>query len=335
MHATRSRFAPRLGLSLLLTLSSGCHLFAQSDPAAEREIPTFVIPPARPGVDYERFIVFGDWGTGRDDQRRVADAMAERIRSEQARLAEGEETALDFLLTTGDNFYPAGVSSADDPQWKEKFEEVYDAPELRDAPVFASLGNHDHAGNAQAQLAYARKNPRWRMPARYYTVTRPLGEGRTLALFVLDTQPLTFRSGDPEQLEWLDAELAKSEATWKLVVGHHPLYSHTARGFNHTLIRRLEPLLVRHRVDIYVAGHDHILDLVRPVRGVYHLVSGAAGGPDKAYGASWTEESFYTATLGGFCYLRAGPQQLVIEFVRMNGETEYAHVLYRGRTGPF
>ncbi len=325
-----------LALAALLTLTSACLFAAPEDPAALREIPAVEVPPARADVPYQRFIAFGDWGTGRDDQQQVADAMASRLRAEAARIPAGGGQPLDFLVTTGDNFYPRGVASVDDPKWRTHFEEVYDAPTLREAPVFPSLGNHDYQGSVQAQIDYSAKNPRWRMPARYYKVRRPLGEGRALDLFVLDTERLGWRSSDPQQLAWLEQELGASDAVWKVVVGHHPLYSHSKRPFNLTLIRRLEPLLVAHDVDLYVAGHDHVLDLIRPVRGVYHLTSGAGGGSGKAYPVRWDDqESFYAATGGGFAYLRASPHELVIELVRLDGKTQYAHVLYEGRAGPF
>ena len=55
------------------------------------------------------------------------------------------------------------------------------------------------------------------------------------------------------------------------------MYSHSKRPYNLTLVRRLEPLLVAHKGDLYVAGHDHVLELTRPVKGVHHVVSGAGG----------------------------------------------------------
>ena len=71
------------------------------------------------------------------------------------------------------------------------------------------------------------------------------------------------------------------------------------------MIEKLEPLLVKHKVDVYFAGHDHTLEMLKPVKGVNYVVSGAAGGPDKAYNVTWSDDSFYAATLGGFVACRA------------------------------
>jgi hypothetical protein len=181
---------------------------------------------------------------------------------------------------------------------------------------------------------YSKTSERWRMPARYYTYTKPLGGGQVVQFFALDTNVLGV--ADPEQAAWLEQELAASRARWKIVYGHHPLYSHSHRFYNLRMIRHLEPLFVRYGVDLYMAGHDHMLEMLKPVRGVNYVVSGAGGGPDKAYTARWTESSHYAATLGGFVLVRVGAGELVIEFVRNEGETQHAQVIRkRAVIGPF
>jgi N-acetylmuramoyl-L-alanine amidase len=57
----------------------------------------------------------GDTGTGGPDQFKVAGAIFQTCAS----------SGCDFGLLLGDNFYPDGVSSADDPQRKTKFEQPY------------------------------------------------------------------------------------------------------------------------------------------------------------------------------------------------------------------
>ena len=288
-----------------------------TDPAASRRIPVFSIPAAKPGAASERFMVIGDWGTGRSDQRKVADAMATRAKRD----------GLDFILTTGDNFYENGVVSVDDPQWKTTFEDVYADAALR-VSIYPSLGNHDHRGSIQAQIDYSRENRRWTMPAAYYTFTRTLADGTIVQFFAIDSNPIRWQEdGFAEQLTWLDGELEKSSARWKIVFGHHPLYSHSVRGYGDVMIARLEPLLTKYQVDLYLAVHDHTLEMHKPVKGVHHVVSGAAGGPDKAYSVAWTDESYYAATLGGFVFIRVDKDALVIEFVRLDGQTQYAHTL--------
>lgn len=320
--------------AVALLVSAAVGIAFSQDPAAERALPPVRVPPAKPGQRYQRLIVLGDWGTGGKGQRQVAAAMADRVRREAAALPEGSGSPLDRVVTTGDNFYEHGVASVDDAPWQRAFEQIYTQPELQ-VPWLATLGNHDHRGDVAAQVAYTERSERWRMPARYYRVSLPLDPGRSVDLFCLDTSPLAFRNVDMAQLDWLGKELAASTATWKLVVGHHPLYSESVRPDNLTLIRRLEPMFVKYHVDAYVAGHDHVLELLKPIRGVTYVVSGAGAGSDRPYDVRWTARTHYASTGGGFVFLRIGSDELVIEFVREDGRSEYARVLVKDGAGPY
>jgi hypothetical protein len=113
------------------------------------------------------FIALDDWGrNGEYNQHSVAGQMAVAAR------------ALDvqFILALGDNFYPSGVRSTADPQWRASFEDVYSAHALN-VDWYVVLGNHDYKGNPQAEVDYSRVSRRWRMPARYDSVRRTIPGG--------------------------------------------------------------------------------------------------------------------------------------------------------------
>jgi 3',5'-cyclic AMP phosphodiesterase CpdA len=88
--------------------------------------------------------------------------------------------------------------------------------------------------------------------------------------------------------EWLEKSLAESPARWKVVMGHHPIWSSAGSKFHQArMMRRLIlPALCRH-ADMYLAGHEHTLELftddcagVPEAEGrppLPQLVSGAAG----------------------------------------------------------
>lgn len=294
---------------------------AQEDPADTHPIPDFTVPPARAEVDYERFIVIGDMGTGKPDQYSVAMAMAKRAESD----------GLDFVLTVGDNIYPIGVASATDLQWKTKFEDVYAANSLQ-VSWYPALGNHDYYGNEQAVIEYSQVNKKWILPSKYHTFTRTLSDGTKIQFFALDTDPiLRMKPEASVELMWLDDQLSNSSAQWKIVYGHHPLYSNGAyprvSPEKDIMIKALEPIFVKHKIDVYFAGHDHSLEILKPIKGIHYVISGAGAGPSRAYNVNWTDESFYAATLGGFVLCRVSRNELLIEFVRIGGGTQYAHVI--------
>src|SRR5690606_24441933 len=63
-----------------------------------------------------------------------------------------------------------------------------------------------------------------------------------------------------EQAAWLDAKLAATDATWKIVAMHHPMFELLQRRFGETGPERRAtflPVIERHGVDIVLQGHDH------------------------------------------------------------------------------
>lgn len=223
-----------------------------------------------------RFLVLGDWGRdGTDGQLQVAAAMG----------AWADAHPVRFVVSTGDNFYAFGVSGIGDRQWRTSFEEIYTQKSLQ-VPWYVALGNHDYRGRVQAQIDYSATSPRWRMPARSFTVVEPERGPPVLQLFVLDTSPflrtyrglfsLTKVSGqDPAFARaWLEKELAASTAPWKIVIGHHPVYSCGVHGDSPELVRDIVPLLEKYHVPLYVNGHDHSLQHL-VVGGLHYVTSGA------------------------------------------------------------
>ncbi len=242
-------------------------------------------------------VAFGDWGSGDANQRSVATAVENFCATERC----------DHVLLLGDNFYPAGVRSVTDPYWESRFVSVY---ARLDMLFFAALGNHDYGGNIQAQIDYTARSPKWRMPARYYDFTRGDAE-----LFAIDTERF-----DRPQREWLQRKLEASTARWRIVYGHHPIYSYGPHGDNASLRRDLNPLLTRH-VDFYLAGHDHTLQVLRKEGRTAYVVSGAGGAG--AYGLRPGPKSLYGSSRYGFVHLRIAADRTHLKVVTAAQGLEY------------
>ena len=283
-----------------------------------RPAPAFTIPAVVPGKHYAYFIAMGDWGTGSAAQRHVARLMNEKA---------GRDS-LHFVVLLGDNFYSNGVTSIDDPQWQRKFETVYNLPFLN-VPFFAALGNHDYKKNAwpEAQVEYSSRNTRWKMPARFYTFTRQLDSPATIQFFALDTEALNLKKWYDfanDQVAWLEKELAKSTATWKVAFGHHPIFSNGEHGPTPAMQKHIQPLLEKFQVDFYLCGHDHDRQLLQPVDGVRYLVSGTAA---KSRDTVWADNTVFAATDLGFIWLRVAAEEFHVQFIDKNGDIEFAYTL--------
>jgi hypothetical protein len=61
---------------------------------------------------------------------------------------------------------------------------------------------------------------------------------------------------------WLERSLADSPARWKIVIGHHPIWSSAGSKFQQARALRalILPALCRH-ADLYLAGHEHTLEV--------------------------------------------------------------------------
>jgi hypothetical protein len=248
------------GLLLTIACSSTVNTPVASEPppgrpSAEGPAPTATSAPPAPGAATTlpnengsvKFAVIGDSGTGGSSQQQIAGRLA----------SARERYPFEFVIMNGDNIY-GGESAAD---FAAKFERPYKP--LLDAGVkfYASLGNHDDP----TQVFYKPFNMG---EERYYTFTR--GNAR---FFALDSNFM-----DPKQLEWLEKELSGSKSEWKIAFFHHPLYSSGERHGSEVDLRAvLEPLFIRHNVDVVFNGHEHFYERVKPQKGVHYFISGAAG----------------------------------------------------------
>jgi tartrate-resistant acid phosphatase type 5 len=128
------------------------------------------------------FAVLGDWGRyGNLHQK----AVAEQLSGAMAGI-DG-----DFIISTGDNFYPSGVKSIHDPSWKYSFEDVYTSYHLH-RDWYVILGNHDYVTNPEAQVEYSNISARWKLPSKYYSFKKNIQgpKKKHVEFFMVDTSPL-------------------------------------------------------------------------------------------------------------------------------------------------
>ena len=280
------------------------------------------------------FLIVGDWGRdGNSHQLEVAAQMGKAA----------DSLGSQCVISVGDNFYDDGVQSTLDPRWRSSFESIYSAPSLQ-IPWYVALGNHDYRGVPQAQIDYTKLSQRWRMPSRYYKVPGSQIGAAHLDLFVIDTSPLVNKyrkevhsaiadnvsSQDvPAQLRWLDAELSRSTAPWKLVVAHHTVVSGgSGHGDTPETTELIEPLLRKHGVQAYINGHDHDLQHIRR-GGVDYLCCGAGSEVRPVQAVTGT---LFCAARSGFAAIHSSLDSLSLEFRDFTGATLYRGAVPRGRS---
>lgn len=244
--------------------------------------------------DELRLAFFGDSGKDTDDQRAVTEGIEAHVRTDRIHAA----------VHVGDAFYENGLANVEDPKFQRLFNDHYDRLPV---PVYFMLGNHeygnsDRAGSVEAvlRLAEAGASERMVFPSRYYCAGYDLKDGTTVDVFVLDTSVI---ASEPEQLRWLAEGLKTSQATRRIVVGHHPLHSYGLHGDQRHLQLLLLPLLEKH-ADLYVCGHEHDQQVLESDGGLPLIVTGAAGemrntgtGPRQRFGSGDGMLGFATVTI--------------------------------------
>lgn len=230
-----------LALVLLVGIQFGCALQAQPQANAQQQVPQV--------VSNISFAAIGDMGSGLPGQIKLANQMIKAY----------QEKPYTHVLMLGDNIYPDGDVKK---YGKSRFSDPYKP--LLDAGVQfkATLGNHDVlTTHTKENMAF------FKMPAKYYDfINGPVH------FFVLNTNSYT-----AVQQKWLEERLQTATEPYKIVYGHHPVFSSGMHGSSKDLQRTLKPLLEKYKVQAYLCGHDHDYERFAPVNGVLYIVSGGGG----------------------------------------------------------
>ena len=182
------------------------------------------------------------------------------VRSHWARLIRSAFAAApdaDFILHAGDLVNRASR----DLEWAEWFEAVGFIHGM--VPAVPVAGNHEYTRLGVSPRQTDRiLSILWRpqftlprepeLPTDLQEAAYELRYSEDVHLFVLSTQ----NSQIAEQAEWLDGALDASDARWKIVTMHHPIFS-SGRG-RHRPPRRAPPppVLERHGLDLLPHRHD-------------------------------------------------------------------------------
>ena len=190
-------------------------------------------------------------------------------------------------------------------------------------PMYTTLGNHED--DDPNYYRYFHNPP----PEYYYTFM--YGNAQ---FFLVDTnRPVTEGS---EQYQWLEQELAKSTATWKFVVHHHPPYSSEENDHGDSWVgstsygthaRNLVPLYEHYGVDFCLFGHVHMYERTWPLleggvnqkNGVVYINAGGAGGGLEQFAPT---RSWFTAKVKSvhhYGYFSVHDNMLMFQAIDENG----------------
>lgn len=272
------------------------------------------------------FYVANDLGrNGYYDQKPIAELMGKMA----------GEVGPEFVVAAGDVHHFEGVRSVNDPLWMTNYELIYSHPDLM-IDWFPVLGNHEYRGSTQAVLDYTNMSRRWNMKSRYYTQTYTTDDGQSIRLVYLDTAPLidkyrndslsypdAYKQDMNRELAWTDSVLTVSTEKWKIVIGHHPIYAETPKSADERsdMQARLDPILRKHNVDMYICGHIHNFQHIR-IKGsdIDYVVNSSASLSRKV---KLTEGTQFCSSEPGFSICSVSKKGLFVYMINKKGEIIY------------
>ena len=242
------------------------------------------------------FAVIGDSGDGGKSQLAVA-GLLERLRP-------------DLILHTGDVVYPHG----EEKHYERRFFAPY-RDLIKTVPVFPVLGNHDvrRDGGAAFLENFHPPPDNPRNTKRYYSFD--WGGAHFVAL---DSELYYADAGSPEeQKAFLEEDLTATRKRWRFAFLHRSPYGSSRHSGDEKIREDLEPLFVRHGVDMVFGGHDHVYERTVPISGVTYVVSG--GGGRRLYPAGKSEWTASSVSAHHAVLVRVENGRLGLEAVEPDG----------------
>jgi len=189
-------------------------------------------------------------------------------------------------------------------------------------------------------MDYSKISPRWKAPARYFSLKKPLdADGNTCLLVFIDTAPLIdkYRTDSSysdagkqdidKQLRWLDSTLVSSNDRWKIVIGHHPVYADTQKNEKERtdMQNRVGVILEDCKADLYFSGHIHNFQHIKPAaKSVNYVVNSSACESRKV---NKMDGTIFCISDPGFTLCSASKESFAFYFVNHKGEIVYKYIL--------
>lgn len=175
--------------------------------------------------------------------------------------------APNFILHTGDLV----TNGKRQEQWGKEFFGPL-ANVIDEVPILPAIGNHEEDGINYLHYLHLPGTERW--------YSYDVGPVHMLSL------DYRYEKETDEQFQFAQKDLLSSQAPWKVVFLHYPVFNiggHNT-GWGHAAYL---PLFHQAKVDLVVAGHSHVYERFRPVGGksgadswpITHITTGGGGAP--------------------------------------------------------
>ncbi len=213
-----------------------------------------------------KFFIFGDIQA--QDTTKVSNLLG---------AVAADEKDYAFGIQTGDAVEVGSMY----PDWADILN-VFADDNIVDTDMLHVLGNHEYMGDPEADAASGIFNT---ANKKYYSV-----EYGNVYVAVINYD-LNSSAYIEEACNWLKADAAASDATWKFVALHTPPYGTNILDEQANWQTMLPPVAEEAGIDFVFSGHDHSYARTEPMvggqvdeNGVVYFISGSSG--EKSYGVT-------------------------------------------------
>ncbi len=255
------------------------------------------------------YVIFGDSGSGDDNQKRVAKSIGEYC----------IEFTCQAIFHTGDIIYDKGIISDTDTLFVERFTSLYDS---YDIPIYLSLGNHDYGGCETCYIgAVVKQSKNAKFPSTYYVVKE-----KNSSFFVIDTEKF-----DTTQSVWLNNSLKDSTSQWKFVLGHRPLVTTESLHGKETFPGKEDLRTdICKNADILFSGHSHSLEFNEiPLCNALQVISGGGGKELRAQDPTLKDNGIFFGNTFGFVSLEVYSEKVIINYFNSSRELIYQNSIVK------
>ena len=188
---------------------------------------------------------------------------------------------------------------------------------LKDNVLYTVLGNHDAPNIAKYENYFEPPDIGGSGTELYYS----FNYGNTHFVMLDTNRDYTIGS---DQYNWFSEDLdspAARDATWIIVVAHHPAYSSgSAHGSNEDIIQDIVPLFETKGVDMYISGHEHIYERSYK-NGIYYVITGPSGGSPRYLQPNPNPYSEYNKGMSyHYCLIETGTDKIIVNAYDENGD---------------
>lgn len=227
-------------------------------------------PSPTPTFENVKFGVLGDIRTAGPKPPQVAYNIIEQLKGE----------SYDAVLLVGDIINAESNSGAVRVQWQNINAALNS---LAPATILPTVGNHETNGLKAVLPQFNEAFPTLPSngPPGFKGITYSYEVGSVHFVSITSEHPSRFHYLDPEQLDWLEEDLAANKKPYTFVFSHDPAYPvgpHTGSSLDAFPVQRdrFWRILQTHKVTAYICGHEHLYNRSQK-GGLTQLVIGTSG----------------------------------------------------------